>query len=292
MVNKLPPQPEQSESKAVAAAVEVVEELTQEEAADRHRLELKIERGIEQVEQTFYQIGKALAELRSRRLYRSTHKKWSEYCNERFSRIKRRQADYFILAGEVMDDLKDGHNCAHFPLPTSESQVRSMKHLTKPQRQQVWQTGVAKSGGNVPTAKTIKDIVERLKERDTAPPPISYQEGDVVLIRGLGNPDLRKHDGQWAIAQRINEYTVTVALAGKDMSVKPQFLEQVDPKYWSEIKAIHERITQLQLECDLDPADNAVLEVLRRRTCFTPRQMLLLERIEQDYAQSNQHFAQ
>jgi hypothetical protein len=105
------------------------------------------------------------------------------------------------------------------------------------------------------------------------------------LIRGLGNPDLRKFDGQWVIAQGINEYTVTVALGGKEISVKPQFLEEVDPKYWVEIKAVHERITRLQLECDLDPADDAVLLVLRRRTCFTPRQMLLLERMEQDYDQ-------
>ncbi len=160
-----------------------------------------------------------------------------------------------------------------------------MKHLTKPHRQQAWQAGVTESGGNVPTAKTIKDIVERLKERDTTPPPIPYREGDVVLIRGLGNPDLRKFDGQWVIAQGINEYTVTVALGGKEISVKPQFLEEVDPKYWVEIKAVHERITRLQLECDLDPADDAVLLVLRRRTCFTPRQMLLLERMEQDYDQ-------
>ena len=285
MVDELPPQSGSPESEAVIALVEVVEELTEEEAASRHRLELRIERGIEQIERTFYEIGKNLAELRDRRLYRSTHKKWSDYCNERFSRIKRRQADYFILASEVIDDLKNGHNCAHFPLPTSESQVRSMKHLTKAQRQQAWQAGVAESSGNVPTAKTIKGIVERLQERDATPPPILFTEGDVVLIRGLGNPDLRKYDGQWAIALQINEYTVTVALGGKDVSVKPQFLEDVDPKDWAEIKAMNERINRLQ-QYDLDPMEVAGLEVLRRRTCFTPRQILLLERMEQDYGQA------
>lgn len=35
------------------ASVEVVEELSEEEADDRHRLELKVERGIQQVEKTF-----------------------------------------------------------------------------------------------------------------------------------------------------------------------------------------------------------------------------------------------
>jgi len=49
-----------------ATAVKVVE-LTVEEAAQRHRLELKVERA-------FYEAGLALRELRDRRLYRSTHK--------------------------------------------------------------------------------------------------------------------------------------------------------------------------------------------------------------------------
>lgn len=139
---------------------------------------------------------------------------------------------------------------------------------------------------SVPTAKTIKGIVERLKQRNTTPPPIPFQEGDVVLIRGLGNSELRKYDGRRAIALRVNEYTVTLAVDGKKFPVKPHFLEEVDPKYWAEIKAVNERITRLQFECELDPAEDAVLEVLRRRTCFTPKQMMLLERMEQDYAKA------
>lgn len=40
-----------------AITVEVTEELTEDELAERHRLEMKVERGIEQVERTLYQIG-------------------------------------------------------------------------------------------------------------------------------------------------------------------------------------------------------------------------------------------
>ncbi len=266
--------------------VEVVEELSPEEAADRQRLELKVERGIQQVEKTFYEIGVALRQLRDQKLYRDTHKTFDDYCKVRFNQISDRQARYLILASEVVDDLNNWNNCSDFPLPTKPSQVRSMKDLTQDQRREVWQTGVSESGGKVPTARTIKGIVERLKERDTTPPQIPFQQGDVVLIRGLGNPDLRKYDGHWAIASAINEYSVTVALNGKDIPVKPQFLEEVDPKYWADIKAVNERITRLQIECDLDPVDDAVLEVLRRRTCFTPRQMAVLQRLEQDYQDS------
>ena len=68
--------------------------------------------------------------------------------------------------------------------------------------------------------------------------------------------------------------------------MKPQFLEEVDPKYWTEIKVVHERIMRLQQDHELDPAEDAVLEVLQRRTCFTLKQMVLLERMEQDYAKA------
>jgi hypothetical protein len=49
-----------------------VEELTQEEQSDRLHLERKVERA-------FFEAGKALTELRDRRLYRSTHKTFEEY---------------------------------------------------------------------------------------------------------------------------------------------------------------------------------------------------------------------
>ena len=70
------------------AAVEVVEELTEEEVADRHRLELKVERA-------FYEAGAALRQLRSRKLYRSTHRTFEEYCRDRFG-FSRQNANYFI----------------------------------------------------------------------------------------------------------------------------------------------------------------------------------------------------
>ena len=66
--------------------------------------------------------------------------------------------------------------------------------------------------------------------------------------------------------------------------MKPKFLEEVEPNYWAEVKAVNERITRLQLDYGLDPAEDAVIEVLRWHNCFTPKQMMLLERMEQDYA--------
>ena len=255
-------------------AVEVVEELTEEEAAERHRLELKVERA-------FCQAGVALRELRDRRLYRSTHKNFEEYCQDRFG-FNRISAHNRIAAVEVFENLFTIGE--QIPLPTNERQVRPLTKLKADEQRSCWKEAVEAAGGKVPCGRIVKDIMERRKERDITPPPIPFQEGDVVMIRGMGNPDLRKYNGRWARALRINEYTITVAVDGLDVPVKSQFLEPIDPKYWAEIKTVNERITRLQQMCNLDPMDDAALEVLRRRTCFTQRQMLLLERMEQDYA--------
>ncbi len=89
--------------------VEVVtDELTEEEERDRLFLERKVERA-------FYEAGRALRELRDRRLYRSTHKTFEEYCSDRFG-FKRRHPYQLIDAANVVDNLIA---CA----PTEESKM-------------------------------------------------------------------------------------------------------------------------------------------------------------------------
>lgn len=265
-----------------AVIPEVVEELTDDEEQDRHRLERKIEWGIEQVERTFYEMGKALAELRDRRLYRSTHKNFGSYCKERFDCIKRRQAEYLILASEVVDDLKNAHNCAQFPLPTSESQVRSMKDLTPRQRREVWQTGVAESGGVVPTAKTIKGIVERLKEKHHQPATDFYNVGDVFSLTGLSGHE-RKYNGCWTIATSVNNFTVEVEVHDAVLSVKPDNLNRIDsPDVRRQLPSILKRIKRLR-QCDLDRGAYPILESLGRQTYLTEFEADLLAFMEQRY---------
>ncbi len=58
------------------SAIEIPE-LREEEQRDRLHLERRVERA-------FFEAGKALAELRDRRLYRSTHKTFEQYCKDRF----------------------------------------------------------------------------------------------------------------------------------------------------------------------------------------------------------------
>jgi hypothetical protein len=75
---------------------EETETLSEEEYADRQLLELR-------VEQAFYEAGKALAQLRDRRLYRSTHRRFEDYCRDRFQ-FSRDKADLMIRAVAIVDN--------------------------------------------------------------------------------------------------------------------------------------------------------------------------------------------
>ena len=128
--------------------VEVVEELSPTEAADRQRLELKVERA-------FYESGCALRELRDRRLYRSTHRKFEDYCQERFG-MTPRPAYYLIAATGVFENLQMRTNGSQI-LPTSERQVRPLTKLKPESQRQVWQEAVDAAGGKVPSGRLVKD---------------------------------------------------------------------------------------------------------------------------------------
>ncbi len=125
---------------------EVVEffELTPEEQKERQRLERIVGR-------SFVEAGQALAEIRARRLYRSTHKTFETYCQDRFG-FSRRYVNYRIAAVQVVDNLKMGTNGSQnsegvnqltkLILPTNERQVRPLVKLDPEEQREAWQQAV------------------------------------------------------------------------------------------------------------------------------------------------------
>ena len=253
------------------AVIEVVEELSEQELAERHRLELKVERA-------FVEAGTALRELRDRRLYRNTHKTFEEYCRDRFG-FSRQNANYFIAGAGVVDNLLNlTTNCCQI-LPTKESQVRPLTSLNPQEQRQVWEEAVEASGGKIPSARVVKGIVERLKERHTIPPLIPFQPGEVVEI-GFG-----RHSGCWGIVTHVGTWncTIHISVRNVDVQCKPHEMEKVAPKYTVEIKVVNQRILAL-MQCDnLSRTVIAVVETLVRQTCFSPDDLWLLEKLEERY---------
>jgi hypothetical protein len=158
-------------SATISVTAVEVPELTEEEQRDRLYLERRVERAV-------FEAGKALAELRDRRLYRSTHSTFEDYCRDRFGH-SRQKSNYLIAAADVYENLTT-ICCQNLPpedlttngsqiLPTSEGQVRPITKLEPQEQWEVWQQAVELAGGKVPTGRIVKDVVQRIMERTKVP---------------------------------------------------------------------------------------------------------------------------
>ena len=257
-----------------SAATEVVEELTEDEVKERHRLELKVERA-------FSEAGYALRELRDKKLYRSTHRAFETYCRDRFG-YNRSRSYQMIDAAMVVDNLK---KCPRIvdKLPKSEFQCRPLTKLTSEQQQQAWTALLEETGGSIPTGKEVKSFVERLKEKHMPLATDSYKIGDVFWLTGLSGPE-RKYNGCWAIAKRVNEFTLEIDVHDVVLLVKPDDLKPIDePDTRRQLPQLLKRIRRLR-DCGLlDRGAYNVLEDLGRHTYLTEVEEALLACLENYY---------
>jgi hypothetical protein len=217
-------------------AVEVTE-LSQEEQSDRLHLERRVERA-------FFEAGKALAELRDRRLYRSTHKTFEEYCRDRFGH-SRRQSYLLMDAAVVFDNLVEICDQFDHKMPTAEGQVRPLTKLEPQEQQEVWLRAVELAGGKVPTGRIVKDVVQRIMERTKV--PNTYQLGEVCQILVKDNPELRGLGGCWAIVSAVNEFSCTLRAWDGEYTVGLQHLKSFNylPAECEQVQEISDRLARI-----------------------------------------------
>ncbi len=129
-------------------------------------------------------------------------------------------------------------------------------------------------------------VVESPKQKH--PSLREFAPGDVVEIKALKRSPLHPFNGMWAIVEHVGSfsYTVRISIARDKQQCKPEELTLIDDEHTVDIKAVAQRIAAL-IQFELDPVEYAILELLQRSTCFTPRQLLYLERMEADYGKSN-----
>ena len=270
------PSSEEQPVSAHSVSVEVVQtdELTEDEQRDRLHLE-------RQVERAFYLAGKALKELRDRRLYRSTHKTFEEYCRDRFG-MKRAHSYRLIDAALVVDNLSP--KCLQIGdiLPTNENQVRPLTKLSPEQQRSVWQQAVSEAGGKVPPGRIVKDIVQRIRERTPVPNP--YRVGEVCQLIALDNPELRGKGGYWCIVEKVHEFGCTVTTWSGDYTVRLEHLKSLDytESECQKMKAISARLTRLHETGNLDAAAYWILNGLGKmpKPYLTPTEEKLLSFLE------------
>ncbi|MEH1806270.1 hypothetical protein [Nostoc sp.] len=229
------PQVDPGSATITVTAVEVPE-LTEQEISDRLLLERKVERA-------FFEAGKALMELRDRRLYRSTHKTFEEYCRSRFG-YTRMAATYKIAAATVMENLS---TIGLQILPTNERQVRPLVALEPEVQRTAWQQAVQVAGGKVPTGRIVKDVVQRIMERTQV--PNTYQIGEVCQILAKDNPELRGKGGCWAIVSAVNDFSCTVRMWDGEYGVGLQHMKSFNylPQECQQVQEISDACGGLRL---------------------------------------------
>ncbi|MGL4623135.1 hypothetical protein [Chroococcidiopsis sp.] len=280
----------------VEAASEEVEPLTPEEQRDRHQLELK-------VGQAFYQAGKALAQLRSQRLYRSTHRTFEAYSQEKFG-FSRRYSDYLIAAACAIENLQqmrtihsqerlneperfDENNLSTLQariLPTKLEQVKPLTSLKTAQQQwQVWNQAIEAANGKVPSGRIVSEIVAQLKQKPLVLDQDDCQVGDVFTLVGLEGTQ-KKYNGCFCVATELTDLTVTVDVHDATLSVKLENLNEIassDDK--RQLPQTLRRVRRLREVESLDRGAANVLKDLSRRTNLTPVEEGLLSWIENYY---------
>jgi hypothetical protein len=281
--------PENPASATITVTAAEVEELSETEERDRLHLERRVERA-------FFEAGKALAELRDRRLYRSTHSTFEEYCKDRFG-FERRHPYRLIEAAGVVDNLikmcpnwtqneiKDDPATVHSDqlqiLPTSEGQVRPMTKLEPQEQQEVWLRAVEVAGGKVPTGRIVKDLVQRIMERTQV--PNTYQIGEVCQILVKDNPELRGKGGSWAIVSAVNDFSCTVKMWDGEYAVGLQHLKSYNylPAECEQMREICDRISRVY-SSGLEESVQKFLEMLGKlnRAYLTDLEEKLLKVLE------------
>ncbi|WP_225226244.1 hypothetical protein [Komarekiella delphini-convector] len=259
----------------ILVSPEIAEQLVDDELTDSEQSErLYLER---RVERAFSEAGKALMQLRDRRLYRSTHKTFEEYCKDRFG-FERRHSYRLIDASAVVDnliqmrpngtqaetELSEQQMCPNGLqiLPTSERQVRPMTKLEPSQQQHVWQAAVQEAGGKAPSGRIVTNVMQRIIERTKV--PNTYQLSEVCQITVKDNPDLRGKGGCWGIVTHVGDYSCTVMTWDGEYTVRTDHLKSMNytDSECQDMQSISTRINTIRNSDNLEEAALAVLKHL------------------------------
>lgn len=254
---------------------EILKLHNRKELRDREQLELT-------VGQAFCDTGNALAELRDRRLYHSTHDDFGVYCLDTFG-FGRRHADNLIAGAKVVENLRQSSTIHTQILPLKLEQVRPLIGLKTAGLQRLaWDRAVEKAGG-VPSGRIVKEIVAQLQPKPQLVVQEACQVDDVFILIGLSGQD-RKYNNCWASVTDITDTLITVELLDTKLTVKLENLKQIKSlDEQQRLQQTHKQIRQLSQVIAGDRGAVNVLKNLVKHTAPTDVEKYLLTCLENYY---------
>ncbi|MBD2364254.1 hypothetical protein H6G36_24245 [Anabaena minutissima FACHB-250] len=278
-----------ADDESVAVEIVVTSELTTDEWRDRIFLE-------RQVERAFYAAAKALKELRDRRLYRSTHSTFEDYCRSRFG-FTHRHVNYLIAGSSVVDNLlgtigsqienpDEMGTIGSQILPTSERQVRPLVPLEPEQQRLAWQQAIEQAGGKIPSGRIVQDIVDKIRDRTKVPNP--YRLGEICTLLPKDNPELKGKSGCWGVITHLGDYSCTLETWDAEYTVKIEHLKSLELSD-NDCQFMQQLCVRLRRLRQIENRDSAVDWLClglgkQPKPYLSPLQEKLLADVEQEYA--------
>jgi hypothetical protein len=144
-----------------------------EEAADLATIEARIGAELERIEVSEMEVGRLLADIRSRRLYLGQYQSFETYVNARWDKSLR-HVNRIIAATRAVDAMVE--HVGDVPLPTRERNVRLLidAGLTPEEQAEVWKDADAIKAGDEPTRAEVQNALEAYL---MAKPYISRDDG-------------------------------------------------------------------------------------------------------------------
>jgi len=138
-----------------------MELVVMQNTAELERLEGIITRNL----QSFYEVGRALMEIRDRGYYRDVlgFDTFEAYCKSKWD-FQRTYAYHLIAAVQVVDDLSSLDDTSK---PTNQLQTRPLEKLTTEKRCEAWQRAVETAPEGKVTAAHVYKIVKGMTEQES-----------------------------------------------------------------------------------------------------------------------------
>jgi hypothetical protein len=132
---------------------------------NRQRLD-KLETIIRQSLQTFIDVGRALLEVRDRKLYElRNYATFETYCRHHLE-ISRQRGYQLMDAAEVVKNLS---TAVDTPVPTNEAQARELTDLKPEQQREVWNEALKTAPSGKLTAGHVRQTRTKLIPKDLEP---------------------------------------------------------------------------------------------------------------------------
>lgn len=139
-------------------------------------------------EGVFLKVGRALADIRDRRLYRERYQTFEAFVDAELG-WTRRYGDLLIQEARIAERVnasvsnilppKNENTCSHSgknkppdkPTITKESQVRPLRSVPEKAQPVVWQRAIKNAGGKAPTARQVQQAVNDYQRQQPKPKP-------------------------------------------------------------------------------------------------------------------------